>query len=434
MSREAEAGQSLTLDPDRRPRGRAWTVFTTSVLVYVVAVAGRTSFSVAVPLAGDRFGGGSAVLALFVVLQLGVYALAQVPVGLLLDRFGSRRVLACGALVVAAGQVGLALAHSLPAAILARVLVGAGDATAFIGAIRLIPAWFALGRVPIMTQLVSILGQLGQIVSAFPFLSLLHRADWSTAFTVMGGVGVGAAVLGLALIRDSAETDGGASRRRAAGDARESVWATMAAVARQPGTWLGFFSHWTGMFPMAVFTLMWGLSWMTEGMGLATSTASWAITVSTGAGIVGGLLAGTLSVRLPGHRSTIVLSAGLASLAAWTVALLSPSHLLSATVVACVCGMTGPFSGIGLDSARSFNEPHRWGTCTGMVNVGGFTATILAVELVGVVLDATGGRTDADFRVAFAATAVVWAVGMGGVAVSRALTRRRMRDGAVASF
>ena len=172
MSADAAAGQSLTLDPDRRPGGRAWTVFTTSVLVYVIAVAGRTSFSVAVPLAGDRFGGGSADLALFVVLQLGVYALAQVPVGLLLDRFGSRRVLACGALVVSAGQVGLALAHSLPTAIVARVLVGAGDATAFIGAIRLIPAWFALGRVPIMTQLVSILGQLGQIVPAFPFLSL----------------------------------------------------------------------------------------------------------------------------------------------------------------------------------------------------------------------------------------------------------------------
>lgn len=208
----------------------------------------------------------------------------------------------------------------------------------------------------------------------------------------------------------------------------------MGAVARQPGTWLGFFSHWIGMFPMAVFTLMWGLSWMTEGMGLSSSTASWAITVSTGAGIVGGLLAGTLSVRLYEHRSTIVLTAGLVSLAAWTVALLSPDHLLSAMVVASVCGMTGPFSGIGFDSARSFNEPGRWGTCTGMVNVGGFTATILAVELVGLVLDASGGRTDADFRAAFAATALVWAIGMGGVVVSRVLTRRRMHDGAVASF
>lgn len=434
MSEDAGAGQTLTLDPDRRPGARAWTVFATSVLVYVIAVAGRTSFSVAVPLAGDRFGGGSAVLALFVVLQLGVYALAQVPVGLLLDRFGSRRVLASGALVVAAGQVGLALAHSLPAAIVARVLVGAGDATSFIGAIRLIPAWFALGRVPVMTQLVSILGQVGQIVSAFPFVTLLHRAGWAQAFTAMGGVGVGVFVLGLALIRDSADGGAEAARRRAETGDRESVWTTMGAVAHQPGTWLGFFTHWIGMFPMAVFTLMWGMSWMTEGMGLSASTASWAITVSTVAGIVGGLLAGSLSVRLPAHRSTIVLSAGLVSLVAWAAALLSPSHLVSAMVVASVCGVTGPFSGIGFDSARSFNEPSRWGTCTGMVNVGGFTATILAVELVGVVLDATGGRTDADFRVAFAATAVVWAMGITGVAVSRSLTRHRMRDGVVASF
>ena len=110
-----------------------------------MAVAARTSFAVAVPQAGERFAGRSGVLAVFVVLQLAVYAVAQVPVGLLLDRFGPRRVLVAGALLVAIGQGLLALAGSLPWAIGARVLVGAGDATAFIGALRLIPAWFPLG-------------------------------------------------------------------------------------------------------------------------------------------------------------------------------------------------------------------------------------------------------------------------------------------------
>ena len=69
-----------------------------------MAVAARTSFAVAVPQAGDRFVGGSGVLAVFVVLQLAVYAAAQLPVGLALDRFGPRQVLVAGALLVAAGQ------------------------------------------------------------------------------------------------------------------------------------------------------------------------------------------------------------------------------------------------------------------------------------------------------------------------------------------
>ena len=91
---------------------RAWSVFGAAALIYVMAVAARTSFAVAVPEAGERFAGGSGVLAVFVVLQLAVYALAQVPVGIALDRFGARRVLVCGGVVVAGGQALLACGFS----------------------------------------------------------------------------------------------------------------------------------------------------------------------------------------------------------------------------------------------------------------------------------------------------------------------------------
>ncbi|MDD9204865.1 MFS transporter, partial [Georgenia sp. 10Sc9-8] len=79
-------------------------------------------------------------LALFSVVQLAVYAAAQVPVGLLLDRVGSRRMIAGGAVVLAVGQLMLALVDTLPMALVARVLVGLGDATAFVSVLRLVPA------------------------------------------------------------------------------------------------------------------------------------------------------------------------------------------------------------------------------------------------------------------------------------------------------
>ena len=167
-----------------------------------MAVAARTSFAVAVPQAGDRFVGGSGVLAVFVVLQLAVYAAAQLPVGLALDRFGPRQVLVAGALLVAAGQGLLALAGSLPGAIGARALVGIGDATAFIGALRLVPAWFPLGRVPMMSQVVSVFGQCGQVVSAVPFVAVLGAGGWGRAFAVMSGLGLASALIALAVIRD----------------------------------------------------------------------------------------------------------------------------------------------------------------------------------------------------------------------------------------
>ena len=67
----------------------------------------------------------------------------------------------------------LASATTLPQAVLARILVGLGDAIVFVAVLGLVPRWFAARRVPLITQLTTILGELGQILSAVPFLLLL---------------------------------------------------------------------------------------------------------------------------------------------------------------------------------------------------------------------------------------------------------------------
>jgi MFS family permease len=90
----------------------------------------RTSLGVAGLDARARFDVGAGALASFAVLQLPVYAGLQVPAGLLLDRFESLRMVVGGALVMAAGQALMAFPDGVAGAVIARVLVGAGDAMA----------------------------------------------------------------------------------------------------------------------------------------------------------------------------------------------------------------------------------------------------------------------------------------------------------------
>lgn len=144
---------------------RAYLVWIAAVLAYASAVLQRTTMGVAGLDATERFGTSATIVSTFVVVQLLVYALAQVPAGLLLDRYGSRVTLTAGAVLMTAGQLLLASTDMVTVAILARVVVGAGDALTFSSAIRLVPAWFPASRVPILTQLTGILGQVGQIAS-----------------------------------------------------------------------------------------------------------------------------------------------------------------------------------------------------------------------------------------------------------------------------
>ena len=118
-------------------------VWLMAVAVYAVAVAGRTSFGVAGLVAIDRFDINAATLSLFTVVQVGVYAAAQIPVGVLLDKYGPRIMLGSGALILAVGQIGMALSDTVGLALAARVLVGLGDATAFTSVIRIVPSWFS---------------------------------------------------------------------------------------------------------------------------------------------------------------------------------------------------------------------------------------------------------------------------------------------------
>lgn len=146
-------------DPRTRLTRRAIIVWAGAVLFYIVAITGRTSFGVAGVHAIERFEVDASRIAVFTVVQVGVYALAQIPTGLLIDRFAPKRVLLAGALIMAAGQILLGFTDVYWVALLARVLIGAGDASAFLSVMRILPYWFPLRWTPLFTQLTASLGR-----------------------------------------------------------------------------------------------------------------------------------------------------------------------------------------------------------------------------------------------------------------------------------
>lgn len=409
---------------------RAWTIWGVGVSAYIVAVLHRTSFGVSGLDAVDRFDLSASVLASFVVLQLLVYAGLQIPIGLLLDRIGGRRLVVAGALLMAAGQVTLALAESVPMAAAGRVLVGTGDAMTFVSVLRIVAAWFPPGRVPLMTQLTGLVGQAGQVLSAVPFVAVLHTFGWSPAFGAAAALGVLVGVIALVALRDSPSPR---AEPLQAGTSRH-LGRDLVTAWRHPGTRLGLWAHFTTQFSGAVFALLWGFPFLVSGEGMSTSFAGAMLTLTVVFGVIAGPLIGVMVQRHPLRRSWLVLGVVGANAGAWTAVLLwpgqAPAWLLVLLVMSLALG--GPGSMIGFDFARTFNPPNRLGTATGIVNVGGFMASLLTILAIGLVLDARTAGSSAyaldDFRVAMCVQYVVWAVGLVGILRSRRRVRRRMAE------
>lgn len=412
---------------------RSWLIFGIGVFAYLVAVMQRTSIGVAGVAATERFHVSAAVLSSLAVVQLIVYAAMQIPVGVLIDRVGSRTLMLAGTALMVVGQVTVAFAPSIAIAIVGRILVGAGDATVFTSLMRLINSWFRGRLVPQLSQWIGNIGQLGQVLSAVPFALLLHQAGWTTAFLSAASLSV-IALLGIVVAitdRPVGSTEG--PRPASWGDSLRQLRISLA----RPGTQLGFWSHFVTQSSGTVFSLMWGLPFMVYALGIEASEAAGLLIVAVVAGLVAGPLLGLMTARFPLRRSNLVIAIVAMMGVVWAVVLLwpgvPPTWLLIVLLIA--IGIGGPGSLIGFDFARTSNPLHSLGSANGIVNVGGFLASFVMMFLIGLSLDAqnsthtTAGLYALDsFRWAFAIQYLIVGVGVGFLIHARRRTRRRLQE------
>jgi MFS family permease len=406
---------------------RATAVWGTAVAVYFLAIFHRSSLGVAGLVAADRFHVSASQLSTFTVLQLLVYAAMQVPVGVLLDRFGPQRLLVVGTLLMTVAQLGFAWTGTYGGALAARVFVGMGDAMVFISVLRLIASWFPPLRSPLLTALTAGFGQAGALVAAIPLSRALASYGWTATFAASASVGLLLGLLTVLVVRD---VPPGAPPSRSVKDVR-TVGRDLALAWRDPGTRLGLWSHFTAQFASTVMGLLWGFPFFVHAEGRTEAQAAGLLTALVVVFILGGPVIGGYIARHPWNRSTVVLGIVAAMAASWTVVLLlpgpAPTWLLLLLVV--TTGLGGPGSMIGFDLARTFAPASRLGSASGIVNVGGFVASLLTIFAVGVVLDlVTPGRSTAysgdAYRLAMCVQYPFWL--LGGLQVWRYRYRARV--------
>jgi predicted MFS family arabinose efflux permease len=410
----------------------AWVVLTVGQFAAVVAVLQRSSLGVGAADALDRFGITAATLATFSVLQLLVYAGLQVPVGVLIDRYGSKRLIVVGSLVMAAAQAMFAVATALPLAYAARAVLGVGDALTFISVMRLVPAWFPAQRAAKVTTTTGPLNQLGFVVSAVGFASALAAVGWTPSFLSAAGVSIATAVLAVALLRDSPLPRPPRVPFRAAfataGRGVREAWA-------EPGTRLGFWAGFMSLFPSMMFGVMWGYPFLTVGQGLSASTAGGLMLALSLSGLVYGVGLGGVLARYPYYRSLIGVGLAGVAMLIWAAVLLIPGRAPLWLLVVLVVALpsTSIMAVTTFDIARTANPPRRLGSAIGVVNVGAFLGTLLTVMAIGWVLQVqtpAGSReyTTEAFRWAFATQYAVWAVGIVQTLRYRRRTIRQLRE------
>ena len=187
--------------------------------------------------------------------------------------------------------------------------------------LRLIPEWFAPSRVPVLTQLAGLLGQMGQVASATVLLPLFNAHGWTWAFLGAALASVVAGVMSAVWVRD---VPPGRTRPAPKEEKLSDLPRGIADAWRHPSTRLGFWVHFTSGFSVNVFAMIWGIPWLQQAEGRSEAEAAFLFSLTVYGSIVFSPLLGWLTSRHPLRRSNLALAVIGFNVLGWAAALLWP--------------------------------------------------------------------------------------------------------------
>lgn len=196
------------------------------------------------------------------------YMLMQIPVGLLLDRFGIRWPTTLAIAIGAAGAYGFAHAESFSMAFLMRTIMGFGCAFASVSCLKLAAEWFSGKWFPVLAGLMMTVAMLGAVFGTAPLVNITHTIGWRSTLVILSFAGAILALVYLSLVRQNKQCTLPATANKT------STWAGLQAVFRSPQTWLLSFYSGFAFSPVSAFGGLWGVPYLESTRHLSTSSSA----------------------------------------------------------------------------------------------------------------------------------------------------------------
>jgi MFS family permease len=336
------------------------------------------------------FAVGAAVLGNLSAAYFYGYSGMQIPVGLLLDRLGPRRLMAAAAGICGCGCVLFATSDTLAMATAGRFLIGASAAFSLVGAMAVAGQWFSPHRFALLSGFAMAMGMAGGVVGQAPLRLVVEASDWRVAMLMLAAGGFALALAIFATVRDKRHGSGGLG----------GMLAGLGTVLRHRQTLLIAVTSLATAAPLLALAGLWGVPFLETAYGLSrTQAASVTSLMFLGWG-VGAPILGWLSDRIGRRRAPIIVGLILQTLALSAFVYVPD---LPIPVLGGLCFLVGLLGSAQIVSFALVRENHPLtlsGTAIGVVNALMTGAGALFQPLIGALLDfAWTGETVLGARV-----------------------------------
>lgn len=369
---------------------RRWWVWGTLLPAFLISYFHRVGLAAVGDALQAEFQTSAAALGFLSSLYFYIYAIMQVPVGMLADTWGPRRTVTAGLAVTAAGTLAFALAPGYATAAAGRLLVGLGVSPVFTCLLKAQAEWFP-GRVfASLSGLVVFVGNMSGLLAYTPTAAVAGAFGWRPAFLALGLLTAAIMAAVWAVVRDRPADVGLPAPEGAARPAvPASLGRALETVAGNRRIWPAFIGGF-GVYGAAIaFAGTWAVPYLREVYGLdrlqATSLAQLVLLgLALGAPAVGWASDRLRARRLP----YIALSAGTVALTGWLAFGQPPRALIGPVLF--LLGVGAAAFTLTWAVAKEVNPPEYAGLSVALANAGGFLGVALLQPLMGAVLDRAG--------------------------------------------
>jgi len=312
------------------------------------------------------------------------YAPMQIPVGLMIDRFGAQKLLVFASLLCGIGSLLFATSHQLTIAEIGRFLMGIGSAFGFVSMIYVCSHWFPLKRLALLVGLGNSIGMLGAVGAEGPLVTFVSKFGWRVTVHVLAFVGIALAIMFYLSVRLKPRQHIKQARPR---QSVAHLLANLKKICSHPPIYLNAIIALLFYMTTAGFASLWGIPFLAQEYGIKKSLAGYIVSMIFVGWIVGGPLIGIVSDRFKRRKPFLCIGILLTGMSLIPVIYMHDLPLYLLFILLFFVGFFSSAQLLNFSLAVELGPPRAKGTSLALTNLIVASGSSIIQPLLGTLLD-----------------------------------------------
>lgn len=288
-----------------------WAIWGLAAFFYLYEYLLRVSIGVMVPELMTAFHVDAIALGILSALYYYPYAAMQLPVGILMDRFGVRNLLTISSIICGLGTLLSGIAYTLDTMYVGRVLIGVGSSFAFVAMVYVCSHWFEKSKRALLVGIANTIGMLGAFAGNGPLSVMVHQMGWRETLIFWGILGF---ILALVIYLVIRKDYGAAAKSFTTHETPTTLFEGIKIFCKSKQSWINSSVAFLSYMVTAAIGGLWGVPFIQVAYNVSKETASFAVSMLFIGWMVGGPLIGWISDQLNNRKYTISFCALLTAL------------------------------------------------------------------------------------------------------------------------